>query len=158
MKSLCVMIRIRIQMRALQNFTFLCFSFLIVFSVKMFVTFEPVDADTVCGDVLCVLFYPWKKFLSGFKIRKSLWLSDKKKCALISRYAISLFHLLPATYCRLWTGAPNDNFRKNICSEDDMRSRIFETFVVKLLACLPLLGFSNIQNMVYLPIFNGFLP
>ena len=58
MKSLCVMIRIRIQMRALQNFTFLCFSFLLVFSVKMFVTFELIDADTVCGDVLCVLFYP----------------------------------------------------------------------------------------------------
>ena len=55
------------------------------------------------------------------------------------------------------TGAPNDNFRKNICSEDDLRSRIFETFVVKFLACLPLLGFSNSQKMVYLPIFNGFL-
>ena len=40
------------------------------------------------------------------------------------------------------SGAPNDNFRKNICSEDDLRSRIFETFVVKFLACLPLLGFS----------------
>ena len=37
-----------------------------------------------------------------------------------------------------------DNFRKNICSEDDLRSRIFGTFVVKFLACLPLLGFSNI--------------
>ena len=23
------------------------------------------------------------------------------------------------------SGAPNDNFRKNICSEDDLRSRIF---------------------------------
>ena len=41
-------------------------------------------------------------------------------------------------------GAPNDNFRKNICSEDDLRSRILETFVVKFLACLLLLGFSNI--------------
>ena len=41
-------------------------------------------------------------------------------------------------------GAPNDNFRENICSEDDLRSRIFGTFVVKFLACLPLLGFSNI--------------
>ena len=41
-------------------------------------------------------------------------------------------------------GAPNDNFRKNICSEDDLRSRIFGTFVVKFLACLLLLGFSNI--------------
>jgi len=40
--------------------------------------------------------------------------------------------------------APDENFRKNICSEDDLRSRIFGTFVVKFLACLPLLGFSNI--------------
>ena len=43
----------------------------------------------------------------------------------------------------VFSGAPNVNFR-NICSEDDLRSRIFGTFVVKLLACLPLLGFSNI--------------
>ena len=35
-------------------------------------------------------------------------------------------------------------FSKNICSEGDLRSRIFRTFVVKFLACLPLLGFSNI--------------
>ena len=42
------------------------------------------------------------------------------------------------------TGAPNDNFRENICSEGDLRSRIFGAFVVTFLACLPLLGFSNI--------------
>ena len=47
-------------------------------------------------------------------------------------------------------------FSENICSEDDLRSRIFGTFVVKFLACLPLLGFSNIYKMVELPIFNGF--
>ena len=41
------------------------------------------------------------------------------------------------------SGAPNDNFRKNICSEGYLRPRIFETFVVKFLACLHLLGFSN---------------
>ena len=41
-------------------------------------------------------------------------------------------------YC---TGAPNGNFRENICSEDDLRTRIF-------LAYLPLLGFSNIYKMV----------
>ena len=28
-------------------------------------------------------------------------------------------------------------FSENICSEDDLRSRIFGTFVVKFLACLP---------------------
>ena len=51
----------------------------------------------------------------------------------------------------IWTvpsGAPNGNFRENICSEDDLRSRIFGAFVVKFLACLPLLGFSNIYKMV----------
>ena len=36
-------------------------------------------------------------------------------------------------------------FLGNICLDDDLRSRIFGTFVVKFLACLvPLLGFSNI--------------
>ena len=34
-------------------------------------------------------------------------------------------------------------FSENICSEDDLRSRIFGRFVVKFLACLPLLRFSN---------------
>ena len=48
-------------------------------------------------------------------------------------------------------------FSENICSEDDLRSRIFGTFVKKFLTCLPLLGFSNILKMVLLPIFNGFL-
>ena len=33
-------------------------------------------------------------------------------------------------------------FSENICSEDDLRSGIFGAFVVKFLACLPLLGFS----------------
>ena len=42
------------------------------------------------------------------------------------------------------SGAANINFRENISSEDDLRSRIFGTFVVKFLACLPLLGFSNV--------------
>ena len=35
-------------------------------------------------------------------------------------------------------------FSENICSEDDLRLRIFGTFVVKFLACLPVLGFSDI--------------
>ena len=35
-------------------------------------------------------------------------------------------------------------FSENICSEDDLRSRIYGAFVVKSFACLPLLGFSNI--------------
>ena len=39
-------------------------------------------------------------------------------------------------------------FSENICSEDDLRSIIFGTFVGKFLACLRLLGFSNIYKMV----------
>ena len=34
-------------------------------------------------------------------------------------------------------GHPKSIFRKYICSEDDLRSRMFGTFVVKFLACLP---------------------
>ena len=34
-------------------------------------------------------------------------------------------------------------FLENIYSEDDLRSRILGAFVVKFLACLPLLGFFN---------------
>ena len=45
------------------------------------------------------------------------------------------------------SGAPNGNVRENICSEDDLRSRIFGAIVVKFFACLPLLGFSNIYKM-----------
>ena len=53
----------------------------------MFVTFEPVDADTVCGDVLCVVFYSSKKFLvSGHESRKSLWLSKMTSVFILIRY------------------------------------------------------------------------
>ena len=41
-------------------------------------------------------------------------------------------------------GGTQRQFSENICSEDDLWSRIFGTFVVKFFACLPLLGFSNI--------------
>ena len=39
-------------------------------------------------------------------------------------------------------------FLENICSEDDLRYRIFGTFVVKFLACPPLLGFPNPPKMI----------
>ena len=35
----------------------------------------------------------------------------------------------------------------NICSEDDLRSRTFGTFVVKFLACLSVVGFSNNEQL-----------
>ena len=58
-------------------------------------------------------------------------------------------NIIQSSVCVLDSGAPNGNFRENISSEDDLRSRIFGAFVVKFLACLPLLGFSNIYKMVY---------
>ena len=42
------------------------------------------------------------------------------------------------------SGGTQRQFLENICLEDVLRSRIFGTFVVKFLACLRLLGFSNI--------------
>ena len=38
-----------------------------------------------------------------------------------------------------WIKGTQRQFLENICSEDDLRSRILETFVVKFLACLSLL-------------------
>ena len=37
-------------------------------------------------------------------------------------------------------------FSENICSEDDLRSRTFRTFVVKFIACRPLLGFKDLKK------------
>ena len=41
-------------------------------------------------------------------------------------------------------GGTQPEFLVNISSEDELGARIFGTFVVKFLSCLPLLGFSNI--------------
>ena len=38
--------------------------------------------------------------------------------------------------------ATQRQFSENICSEDDLRCRIFGTFVVKFSACMLLVGFS----------------
>ena len=55
---------------------------------------------------------------------------------------------LTCCYCELTAhadaGGTQRQFSGNICSEDDLISRIYGTFVVKFLACLPLAGFSNI--------------
>ena len=65
------------------------------------------------------------------------------KSLLVSCLAVDYVNVIKGA-----SGAPNGNFRENICSEDDLRSRIFGAFVIKFLICLPLLGFSNIYNMV----------
>ena len=61
-------------------------------------------------------------------------------------FTVSIFYCISFEILRLprtEQGHPNQ-FLENICSEDDLRSRIFGTCVVKFLACLLLLGFLNI--------------
>ena len=89
----------------------------------------------------------------AMNLSKTVSLNDSSKRCLPSSHEFSqcifcwiaffAFTTLDYHY-RLSSGAPNDNFQKTICSEDDLRSRIFRTFVVKFLACLLLLVFSNI--------------
>ena len=89
----------------------------------------------------------------AMNLSKTVRLNDSSKRCLPSSHEFSqyifcwiaffAFTTLDYHY-RLSSGAPNDNFQKTICSEDDLRSRIFRTFVVKFLACLLLLVFSNI--------------
>ena len=58
---------------------------------------------------------------------------------------LTMSHIMAVTADRRGT---QRQFSEKICSEDDLRSTIFGPFVVKFLACLPLLGFSNIYKMV----------
>ena len=44
------------------------------------------------------------------------------------------------------SGHPTSILGENICSKDDLRSRIFGTFVVKFLACLPPRIFEHLKN------------
>ena len=47
-----------------------------------------------------------------------------------------------------WHQGHPTSILENICSEDDLRYRTFGTFFVTFLACLPLLGFSNIYGII----------
>ena len=89
-------------------------------------------------------------YKSGFE--RTQWiehsrLQDTNATGYLSRN-IDLTFVILFYLCVLLAGASNGNFRENICSEDDLRTRIFGTFVVKFLACVPLLGFLNIYKMV----------
>ena len=66
--------------------------------------------------------------------------------------------LLKIIYISQLSGAPNDNFRQNISSEDDLRSRIFGTFVSKI-SWLPASP-RIFQHLKYgiIAYFNEFLP
>ena len=60
------------------------------------------------------------------------------------RYEVTEYDI---TVLQLQYNITEYDITENICSEDDLRSRIFETFVIKFPACLPLLGFSNILEI-----------
>ena len=65
-------------------------------------------------------------------VARSAWEEEKN---------VSIFQFLTVYACFRGT---QRQFSENICSKDDLRSRIFEIFVVKFRACLHVLGFSNI--------------
>ena len=98
--------------------------------------------------VFCYCFFTVKKhflnrLISAFCSLLQWLEADSKlpscthECTLI----IKVFAICPLFKQR--SGTPQRQFSENISSEDDLRSRTFGTFVVKFLACLPLLGFKK---------------
>ena len=82
----------------------------------------------------------WDLYTSYCRLEKTAWCNISfVRCSETLLKIINRYHRVGTSQ-----GHPNVNFRENICSEDDLRSRIFGAFVVKFLACLPPLGFSNI--------------
>ena len=76
--------------------------------------------------------------VDGFSCWQEHWVNGLHVCAKL--YCFSFFKIGLLIEDR----GTQSQFSENMCSEDDLRSRIFGTFLVKFLACLPLLGFSNI--------------
>ena len=98
----------------------------------------PYDSWAFVGPVIIVYSLVWP--LSILHTHSILWIRHS--------------HLLKLHFRRnkkvkrtSYSRGTQRQFLKNFCSEDDLRFRIFGTFVVKFLACLPLLGFSNISKM-----------
>ena len=93
-----------------------------------------VPGDIVKPKLFFTLFYV---LASGSRHHtKCSRLHNVRNCII---YVVSL-HLLGSNR------GTKRQFPENICSKDDWSSRIFGTFVVKFLACLPVLGFSNIYK------------
>ena len=95
---------------------------------------------------MCQSVLQWKRLYlptEGWLLHPLLYASAQdllENCCSVCLYPIAfpLMLLLPSIR------GTQRQFSENICSEDDLRPRIFGTFVVKFLACQPLLGFSNI--------------
>ena len=74
-----------------------------------------------------------------FKPEDNLQIADVRRVVISSCCSCYVF----SKYFAYFRGTQRQ-FSENICSEYDLRSRIFGTFVVKFFACLPLLAFENI--------------
>ena len=97
------------------------------------------------------LLYRTNRYSSAHNIRpeKQLFLTKTTpvKKVLWNRENLTLKGGTPGSNNRKLNRGTQRQFSENICSEDDLRSRIFGIFVAKSLACLPLLGFSNVKKM-----------
>ena len=92
-----------------------------------------LDNPTICSP-RDVTYRHKRIYLSSWPWLPTVTMPDHR---VITTFTLVKFLLSFAAFTKVSAGAPNDNFRKNICSEDDLRSRIFGTFVVNfLLACL----------------------
>ena len=104
---------------------------------------------------LIVAFIRWNFFIVFL-------LKDSKKRGKRIQYLISK-HSIKSAFCYTCIPAGRGTqrqFSENICSEDDLRSRIFGTFVVKFLACNLLASpriFEHLKPGIT-ALFNGFLP
>ena len=99
---------------------------------------------------------PWNSLCSVAMYVKFWFKKGISKKLLTSGALGYLAFVLPTRSCSKGT---QRQFSENICSEHDLRSRIFGTFAVKFLACLPPLGFSNIYKKWYnCPFLTDFYP
>ena len=84
--------------------------------------------------------------ISNIYILKIVNFEVQRVTAINILLTVSIHNLLmenSLSFCQILRGTQRQ-FSENICSEDDLTSGIFGTFVVIFLACRPLLGFSNI--------------
>ena len=93
----------------------------------------------------------FNSLLFSFKLSAADWLKKQQQKNLSRKSRLDSFVLpAPVTVVTLFRGTQRQ-FLENICSEDDLRSRIFGTFFVKFLACMPLLGFRTFQKWYNCP-------
>ena len=110
----------------------------------------------------CIHLQHWLSHLSAGIFLSFFLLKDSKKRGKRIQYLISK-HSTKSAFCYTCIPAGRGTqrqFSENICSEDDLRSRIFGTFVVKFLACNLLASpriFEHLKPGIT-ALFNGFLP